>query len=137
MERKETVRYEQAYTRWLENLVDARRRQGLSQMDIASALGMSQRVIYKFESGLFKPSYVRLMEFAEAYDVSLGLFCQTEIQPAVVLKKNRPAASRKEGTSRASAAPQTSAVEERLHIKIEAVVSGKVVRASASMANMP
>lgn len=54
-------------------LEQARLKKGMSQIDAAKALGVSQAAYSYFESGLKTPSFAVIVEIAKLFDVSIDL----------------------------------------------------------------
>lgn len=52
-------------------LEQARLKKGMSQIDTAKALGVSQAAYSYFESGLKTPSFAVIVEIAKLFDVSI------------------------------------------------------------------
>jgi transcriptional regulator with XRE-family HTH domain len=119
MARSGRAKHQRAYMRWVANLVEARRRRGLSQRDVADALGVDHSLIVHIERGE-RTNPVLLMQFAEVCGCSLVLFCPTECLPAISHMKSPPARSRKRAKPTANTA---NVAADQLYLKIEAVVS--------------
>lgn len=66
--------YSDKYKRVLVLLRQARKNSGLTQVDVASALGKSQSYVAKCESGERRIDIVELSEFANLYRKSIGFF---------------------------------------------------------------
>lgn len=66
--------YDARYRRLLERLRAARRAAGLSQHDVAAAVGRPQSFVSKCEGGERRVDAVELLEFAQLYGRSVGYF---------------------------------------------------------------
>lgn len=66
--------YSEKYKRVLELLRQARKEAGLTQVDVATALGKTQSYVAKCESGERRIDVVELSEFADLYKKSIVFF---------------------------------------------------------------
>lgn len=66
--------YSEKYKRVLELLRKARKEAGLTQVDVAVALGKTQSYVAKCESGERRIDVVELSEFAKLYRKSIDFF---------------------------------------------------------------
>lgn len=64
----------EAYRAFLAKLIAARKRRGLSQMDVARALGIPQSQVSRMESGERSVNAVELRHFATLYRRPLDYF---------------------------------------------------------------
>lgn len=55
-------------------LLQLRTTSGLSQTQLAREMNMSSQQLYKYECGINRLSVGRIMQFAEAFDVSVTIF---------------------------------------------------------------
>jgi transcriptional regulator with XRE-family HTH domain len=63
-----------AYQKFLERLVAARKKSGLTQPQVARAIGQHQSFVSKCESGERRVDVVELQELAKLYRVPLSFF---------------------------------------------------------------
>ena len=66
--------YSEKYKIFLERLRQARKDEGLTQIDVAKSLGKHQSYVAKCESGERRVDIVELVEFARLYKKSLDYF---------------------------------------------------------------
>jgi transcriptional regulator with XRE-family HTH domain len=66
--------YTEKYKRVLERLLQARKEKGLTQSDVASALGKHQSYVAKCESGERRIDVVELSDFAHLYRKPIEYF---------------------------------------------------------------
>jgi transcriptional regulator with XRE-family HTH domain len=66
--------YQKAYAAFRARLKKARLQAGLTQAEVAKALGEPQSFISKCESGERRVDYVELREFARLYKVPVSFF---------------------------------------------------------------
>lgn len=64
------------YKDFLERLRQARKEKGLSQVEVAKALGKHQSYVAKCESGERRIDIIELFEFAQLYKKSLNYFVE-------------------------------------------------------------
>ncbi len=68
--------YTEQYKRFLEKLRQARKEKGLSQTEVAYALGKHQSYVAKCENGERRVDIIELVEFAHLYGKSLDYFVE-------------------------------------------------------------
>ena len=56
-----------------ENIRALRRRHGLTQEQLAEALGMTPGAVYKWEAGLSQPELAVIVELADLFDTSVDV----------------------------------------------------------------
>lgn len=66
--------YTERYKAFLERLRQARKDEGLTQIDVAKSWGKHQSYVAKCESGERRVDIVELVEFARLYKKSLNYF---------------------------------------------------------------
>lgn len=66
--------YTEKYKRVLERLLQARKEKGLTQSDVAKALGKHQSYVAKCESGERRIDIVELSDFAHLYRKTIEYF---------------------------------------------------------------
>ncbi len=64
--------------RFLENLVNARKKRSLTQKELSDALGISDKTYSKWETGENEPDIAALCRLAEYYGISPAVFFQSE-----------------------------------------------------------
>ena len=72
-----------------EKLRSLRKKQGLTQMDLALLLGVSDRAVSKWEKGLSSPTSKHIVFLAKVFNVSVEYFFSSG--------KNKTASTQKEG----------------------------------------
>lgn len=65
-----------------ENLIQGRKRLGLSQEELAAKLNVSRQAVSKWETGDSVPDLPKLLALADALDISLDALCGRELPPA-------------------------------------------------------
>lgn len=65
-----------------ENLIQGRKRLGLSQEELAAKLNVSRQAVSKWETGESVPDLPKLLMLSEALDISLDALCGRELPPA-------------------------------------------------------
>ncbi|MHC4525386.1 MAG: helix-turn-helix domain-containing protein [Planctomycetota bacterium] len=73
MDIKKTI-YSGQYKTIIQNLKEARLKQGLTQLEVAKHFGVGQSFISKIESGQYRLDILQLQEFAKLYNKSLTSF---------------------------------------------------------------
>ena len=73
MDIKKTI-YSCQYKTIIQNLKEARLKQGLTQLEVAKHFGVGQSFISKIESGQYRLDILQLQEFAKLYNKSLTSF---------------------------------------------------------------
>jgi len=73
MDIKKTI-YSDQYKTIIQNLKETRRKQGLTQQQVAKHFGVGQSFISKIESGQYRLDILQLQEFAKFYKKSLTSF---------------------------------------------------------------
>lgn len=68
--------YTEQYKKFLERLCQARKENGLTQMDVAHALGKHQSYVAKCESGERRVDIIELVEFSHLYGKPLDYFVE-------------------------------------------------------------
>lgn len=66
--------YTEKYKKFLDRLYQARKEKGLTQVDVAKALGKHQSYVAKCENGERRVDIIELAEFAQLYEKSLDYF---------------------------------------------------------------
>jgi len=66
--------YTDKYKKFLDRLYQARKEKGLTQVDVAKALGKHQSYVAKCENGERRVDIIELAEFAQLYEKSLDYF---------------------------------------------------------------
>lgn len=64
-------------------LKEARKKKGLTQMQVAEELNTAQYQIYKYESGKQEISFARAIDLAELYNVSLDYLAGRTENPEI------------------------------------------------------
>ena len=64
-------------------LLQARKRRGLSQLELAEQIGVSRQAVSKWETGEAAPDLVKLLALAEALGISLDQLCGREAPSAL------------------------------------------------------
>ena len=65
-----------------------RMQSGMTQVQVAKALGIGKEALSRIERGTVVPNIVRLIELAEVYDCSLGeLLCEVRVRPEEQAKR--------------------------------------------------
>ena len=70
--------YDTRYERFLARLREARKKAGLTQVEVAKALGKRQTFVSKCEVGERRVDFVEVEEFAGLYGVPLAFFSTLE-----------------------------------------------------------
>lgn len=68
--------YTEQYKKFLERLCQARKEKGLTQTDVAKALGKHQSYVAKCESGERRVDIIELVNFAQLYGKPLDYFVE-------------------------------------------------------------
>ncbi len=68
--------YTDPYKKFIEKLCQARKENGLTQTDVAVALGKHQSYVAKCESGERRVDVIELVEFARLYKKPLDYFVE-------------------------------------------------------------
>ena len=63
-----------------ENIRALRRRHGLTQEQLAEALGMTPGAVYKWEAGLSQPELAVIVELADLFDTSVDVLLGYEMK---------------------------------------------------------
>ena len=63
-----------------ENIRALRRRHGLTQEQLAEALGMTPGAVYKWEAGLSQPELAVIVELADLFQVSMDVLVGYELR---------------------------------------------------------
>lgn len=63
------------YTFKQNNIAELRKENGLSQHQLAKALGTSQANLSRWEQGLNEPSIIECWKIADFFDVSIDIIC--------------------------------------------------------------
>lgn len=68
--------YTEQYKKFLERLCQARKESGLTQTDVAKALGKHQSYVAKCESGERRVDIIELVEYSHLYGKTLSYFVE-------------------------------------------------------------
>ncbi|MHC4881347.1 MAG: helix-turn-helix domain-containing protein [Planctomycetota bacterium] len=77
MDLKKTI-YSGQYKTIIQNLKEARVKQGLTQLEVAKHFGVGQSFISKIESGQYRLDILQLQEFAKLYKKPLTSFLKEQ-----------------------------------------------------------
>ena len=72
-----------------EKIKKIRKKQGISQIELAERVGLSFQQIQKYEKGLTKISVSRLYQIAKALDIDIHIFFEEQKKPYHLMEKDQ------------------------------------------------
>ena len=95
-----------------EKLIRLRKIKGMTQDELASAVGVSRQAVYKWESGQSYPEVIKLIELKKLFEISIDDLLDEGYEVALPEKKKRKRIAKQPSEKTLDFEPKTEPIQE-------------------------